>query len=232
MVHRDRVAHPHACGQPRRLSARQIYAICQHFPTPTASVCLHHDRVDIRDRKETVDFRAVAECKCWKVFRLGIPCRLFSKSGAADRSEIRGGAKVGKEASEPWVRSGACTQLWTVRRRRLEQLASAWTALQLSPVTEDRGSARAATVKTAAAGASAQAPQRGPGKVLALRVGLFDQQPRTAAEIAEPFGVTRERILEIERKALATLCHPAFSQAVRDSLLEDGLQILRISRTV
>ena len=45
-------------------------------------------------------------------------------------------------------------------------------------------------------------------KVLSLRFGLEDDRPRTLEEVGEMFGVTRERIRQIEKKALRKLRHP------------------------
>ena len=55
-------------------------------------------------------------------------------------------------------------------------------------------------------------------KVIALRFGLGDGQPRTLEEVGKEFGVTRERIRQIEAKTLAKLRHPSRSQKLRDYL--------------
>jgi RNA polymerase primary sigma factor len=54
--------------------------------------------------------------------------------------------------------------------------------------------------------------------VVRLRFGLTDGRPRTLDEIGQVYGVTRERIRQIEAKAMAKLRHPARSQTVRDYL--------------
>ena len=54
--------------------------------------------------------------------------------------------------------------------------------------------------------------------IIRLRFGLIDGQPRTLDEIGHVHGVTRERIRQIEYKAMAKLRHPAHSQALRDYL--------------
>ena len=51
-----------------------------------------------------------------------------------------------------------------------------------------------------------------------LRFGLDDGQPRTLEEVGKEFGVTRERIRQIESKTLAKLRHPSRSQKLRDYL--------------
>jgi RNA polymerase primary sigma factor len=55
-------------------------------------------------------------------------------------------------------------------------------------------------------------------KVLKLRFGLVDGHSRTLEEVGEEFGVTRERIRQIEAKALRKLRHPIRSRKLRDYL--------------
>jgi RNA polymerase primary sigma factor len=57
-------------------------------------------------------------------------------------------------------------------------------------------------------------------KVIALRFGLEDGHPRTLEEVGREFGVTRERIRQIESKTLAKLRHPSRSSKLKD-FLED-----------
>src|SRR5690606_11918813 len=54
--------------------------------------------------------------------------------------------------------------------------------------------------------------------VIKSRFGLGDGQPKTLDQIGEEFGVTRERIRQIESKTMAKLRHPSRSQALRDYL--------------
>jgi RNA polymerase primary sigma factor len=56
--------------------------------------------------------------------------------------------------------------------------------------------------------------------VVRLRFGLDDGQVRTLEEVGREFGVTRERIRQIESKTLAKLRHPTRSQRLRDYLEE------------
>ncbi|MBQ3524419.1 MAG: RNA polymerase sigma factor RpoD [Clostridia bacterium] len=55
-------------------------------------------------------------------------------------------------------------------------------------------------------------------KVLSLRYGLEDGHPRTLEEVGKEFNVTRERIRQIEAKALRKLRHPSRSKKLRDFL--------------
>ncbi len=55
-------------------------------------------------------------------------------------------------------------------------------------------------------------------KVLKLRFGLEDGRARTLEEVGKEFNVTRERIRQIEAKALRKLRHPSRSKKLRDYL--------------
>ena len=57
-------------------------------------------------------------------------------------------------------------------------------------------------------------------RVLTLRFGLEDGQARTLEELGKEFNVTRERIRQIEAKALRKLRHPSRAKRLRDSLEE------------
>src|SRR5437667_281909 len=59
--------------------------------------------------------------------------------------------------------------------------------------------------------------ERGAG-VVSMRFGLTDGQPKTLDEIGKVYGVTRERIRQIESKTMSKLRHPSRSQVLRDYL--------------
>ena len=58
-------------------------------------------------------------------------------------------------------------------------------------------------------------------KVIRLRYGLDDAHPRTLEEVGREFSVTRERIRQIEAKALRKLRHPSKLKRLRDDLMDD-----------
>jgi RNA polymerase primary sigma factor len=55
-------------------------------------------------------------------------------------------------------------------------------------------------------------------RIIQLRFGLTDGHPRTLEEVGREFGVTRERIRQIESKTLAKLRHPSRAQTLREYL--------------
>ena len=54
--------------------------------------------------------------------------------------------------------------------------------------------------------------------MLKLRFGLMDGRPRTLEEVGKEFHITRERIRQIEAKALSKLRHPSRSKRLKDYL--------------
>ena len=63
--------------------------------------------------------------------------------------------------------------------------------------------------------------------VVSMRFGLTDGQPKTLDEIGKVYGVTRERIRQIESKTMSKLRHPSRSQVLRDYL---DLSVFRSNR--
>jgi RNA polymerase primary sigma factor len=93
----------------------------------------------------------------------------------------------------------------------------------LSDVIEDQGAvvpadaAARALLNEAVKQALSELSER-EQKVVRLRFGLDDGQMRTLEEVGKEFGVTRERIRQIESKTLAKLRHPIRSRRLRDYL--------------
>jgi RNA polymerase primary sigma factor len=51
-----------------------------------------------------------------------------------------------------------------------------------------------------------------------MRFGMIDERPRTLEEVGREFNVTRERIRQIEAKALRKLRHPSRAKTLKDFL--------------
>jgi RNA polymerase sigma factor (sigma-70 family) len=81
-----------------------------------------------------------------------------------------------------------------------------------APDPERLATTEVARIEVTAALDCLQERERG---VLELRYGLRGQEPRTLEEIGELYGVTRERIRQIEKKTLAKLRHPARARRLR-----------------
>ena len=62
-------------------------------------------------------------------------------------------------------------------------------------------------------------------KVLRARYGLFDGRERTLEEIGQDFGVTRERIRQIQAKALRKLNHPSRRRRIERFFMARGLTV-------
>ena len=106
---------------------------------------------------------------------------------------------------------------WT--RRSATRATVSWVTSSKTPKPSWRSIAR---VVLASSGQSLQQvlqtlSEREAG-VVRLRFGLTDGQPRTLDEIGQVYGVTRERIRQIESKTMSKLRHPSRSQVLRDYL--------------
>ena len=99
-----------------------------------------------------------------------------------------------------------------------------------SPVGEEEGSELGDLIEdseSVAAGRAASRPGCSPAtsrpscthlgdrerEVVRMRYGLTDGEPRTLEEVGRAFGVTRERVRQIEAKSLAKLRHPHLARA-------------------
>jgi RNA polymerase primary sigma factor len=82
-----------------------------------------------------------------------------------------------------------------------------------APDPSDVATSGVARTELATALAGLHERERG---VLELRYGLTDGEPRTLEEIGALYGVTRERIRQIEKKTLAKLRHPAHARGLAD----------------
>ena len=56
--------------------------------------------------------------------------------------------------------------------------------------------------------------------IIALRFGMTDGQEKTLDAIGQVYGVTRERIRQIEVKTMKKLCHPSRSQVLRQYMFD------------
>jgi DNA-directed RNA polymerase sigma subunit (sigma70/sigma32) len=61
-------------------------------------------------------------------------------------------------------------------------------------------------------------------QVILLRFGFLDGRPRTLEDVAKEFGVTRERIRQIEAKTLRLLRHPRRSQRLKEFIITEQKQ--------
>lgn len=57
-------------------------------------------------------------------------------------------------------------------------------------------------------------------KILRMRFGFYDGNPKTLEEVGKEFGLTRERIRQIEEKALCKLRHPSKTKKVKDFIID------------
>ena len=87
-----------------------------------------------------------------------------------------------------------------------------------APDPEREAASHVARTEVALALSHLQERERG---VLELRYGLSGEEPRTLEEIGELYGVTRERIRQIEKKTLAKLRHPSRARRLRDLTDDD-----------
>jgi RNA polymerase primary sigma factor len=142
------------------------------------------------------------------------------------RSELE--AQLGREATDEEVARSA--RLPVARVRELRGLAANLLSLE-TPVGEAGEATLGEFVPDEAASAQYEEVLSGIGRdeiekvlstlterertILALRFGLTGEDPLTLEEVGKRFGLTRERIRQLEAKALAKLRHPSRSAALR-----------------
>ena len=142
------------------------------------------------------------------------------------RSELE--AQLGREASDEEVAKAA--RLPLARVRELRGLAANLLSLE-TPVGEAGEATLGEFVPDEAANVHFEDVLSGIGReelekvletlterertILALRFGLTGEEPLTLEEVGKRFGLTRERIRQLEAKALAKLRHPSRSAALR-----------------
>jgi RNA polymerase primary sigma factor len=161
-----------------------------------------------------------------RVIRLPVHIHdLLLRVGRA-RVDLKG--ELGREPTDEEV--AASTWVPVTRVRELRGLAGRVISLE-TPVGEDGDATLAEFVPDEAAGVRYEEVLSGIGrdeviKVLAtlndrerrivgLRFGLTGEEPMTLEEVGKLFGLTRERIRQLEAKALAKLRHPSRSAALR-----------------
>ncbi len=139
--------------------------------------------------------------------------------------------KLGREPTPEEI--GAEMELTAERVREIQKISQEPVSLE-TPIGEEEDSQlgdfiedEAAVVPPDAASFSMLQEQLGKvldglaereRKVISLRFGLEDGHPRTLEEVGREFGVTRERIRQIESKTLAKLRHPSRSSKLKDYL--------------
>lgn len=69
-------------------------------------------------------------------------------------------------------------------------------------------------------------PEKREGEIIALRFGLYDGEPKTLEEIGQLYGISRERVRQIQRQAMHRLRHP--SRKSMKALLTDFLEAILI----
>ena len=134
--------------------------------------------------------------------------------GRRDRGQGRDDPRQG--ARDPAHRAGAGVARDAGRRGRRQPARR----LRRRPQRDRAGDGRGARVADRSDRRSVAGAQRPRAAVVRLRFGLDDGQIRTLEEVGKEFGVTRERIRQIESKTLAKLRHPTRSQRLRDYLEE------------
>ncbi len=162
-----------------------------------------------------------------------IPVHMVETINKVVRSQRQLLQELGREPTSEEI--AARLELTTERVREIQRINQDTVSLEqpmgeeedfsLSDLIEDHGAevpddaATRAMLHEAVREALATLPPR-EHEVMAMRFGLEDGRIRTLEEVGRAFGVTRERIRQIESKTLAKLRHPNAAQPLKDFLEE------------
>ncbi len=125
--------------------------------------------------------------------RWGCPRTGWPRSSGSPRSRSRCSRRSARKTPTSATSSRTPTRSCPWRRRRSSCSRTSWSRCSTTSAIREQ-------------------------RIIQLRFGLTDGHPRTLEEVGREFGVTRERIRQIESKTLAKLRHPSRAQMLREYL--------------